>query len=111
MPLLPLWGSSVSSMYLWNIELQMYSVIFCTPYIKKDFFINLYAFIYFLNIIIIIICLLMSPLLGHSHSLWITHKENGPEPTARAQWRLVGANDCKCSRDQRLPSLLNHGGA
>jgi hypothetical protein len=26
----------------------------------------------------IIISLLMSPLLGHSPSLWITHKENGP---------------------------------
>jgi hypothetical protein len=29
-------------------------------------------------IIIIIISLLMSPLLGHRPSLWITHKENGP---------------------------------
>jgi hypothetical protein len=29
-------------------------------------------------IIIIIISPLMSPLLGHTPSLWITHKENGP---------------------------------
>jgi hypothetical protein len=28
--------------------------------------------------VIIIISLLMSPLLGHRPSLWITHKENGP---------------------------------
>jgi hypothetical protein len=31
----------------------------------------------FLNIIIIFISLLISPLLGHRPSLWITHKENG----------------------------------
>jgi hypothetical protein len=29
-------------------------------------------------VIFIIISLLMSPLLGHKPSLWITHKENGP---------------------------------
>jgi hypothetical protein len=45
---------------------------------------------------------LMSPLLGHRPSLWITHKENGPYPSTRAQCGLVGANDCKCSRHQRL---------
>jgi hypothetical protein len=28
--------------------------------------------------VIIIISLLLSPLLGHRPSLWITHKENGP---------------------------------
>jgi hypothetical protein len=44
----------------------------------------------------------MSPLLGHRPSLWITHEENGPLPTTRAQCGLVGANDCECSRDQRL---------
>jgi hypothetical protein len=42
-------------------------------------------------IIIIIINLLISSLVGHRPSLWITHA--GP---------LVGANNCKCSRDQRL---------
>jgi hypothetical protein len=52
--------------------------------------------------IIIIISLLMVPLLGHRLSLWITHKENGPKPTTRAQCGLMSANDCKCSRDQRL---------
>jgi hypothetical protein len=31
-----------------------------------------------LHYIIIMISLLMSPLLGHMPSLWITHKENGP---------------------------------
>jgi hypothetical protein len=31
-----------------------------------------------LIIIIIIVSLLMSPLLGHRPSSWITHKENGP---------------------------------
>jgi hypothetical protein len=43
-------------------------------------------------IIIIIISLLMSPLLGHRPCLWITHKENGPKPTTRAQCGLVGEN-------------------
>jgi uncharacterized membrane protein YagU involved in acid resistance len=32
----------------------------------------------YIIIIIIIISLLMSPLLGHRPSLWITYKENGP---------------------------------
>jgi hypothetical protein len=27
-------------------------------------------------------------------SLWITHKENGPKPSTRAQYGLVGFNDC-----------------
>jgi hypothetical protein len=39
--------------------------------------------------------IVMSPLLGHRPSLWITHKENRPYPTTRAQCGLVGANDCK----------------
>jgi hypothetical protein len=30
------------------------------------------------GLFIIIISLLMSPLLGHRYSLWISHKENGP---------------------------------
>jgi hypothetical protein len=47
----------------------------------------------------IIISLLMSPLLRHGLSLWITRKENGPKPTTRAKCVLVGANDWKCSRD------------
>jgi hypothetical protein len=42
------------------------------------------------RIIIIIISLLMPPLLGQRPSIWITHKENGPEPTTRAQW--IGAD-------------------
>jgi hypothetical protein len=54
------------------------------------------------SFIIIIISLLMSPLLGHRPSLWITHKENRPYPTTRAQYGLMGGNDCKCSWDQRL---------
>jgi hypothetical protein len=37
-------------------------------------------------IIIIIISLLMSPLLGHRPSLWITQKENEDE----ARWRAFG---------------------
>jgi hypothetical protein len=53
----------------------------------------------------IIISLLMSPLLGHRPSLWITHKENEPQTTTRAQCGLVAANDCKCSRDQQLKCL------
>jgi hypothetical protein len=53
-------------------------------------------------IIIFNISLLMSPLLAHRPSLWITHKENGPQPTTRAQCGLLGVNDCKYSRDQRL---------
>jgi hypothetical protein len=32
----------------------------------------------YVSFIIVIISLLMSPLLGHRPSLWITHKENGP---------------------------------
>jgi hypothetical protein len=32
---------------------------------------------YTINIVVIIISLLMSLLLGHRASLWITHKENG----------------------------------
>jgi hypothetical protein len=32
----------------------------------------------------------------------ITHKKNGLNPTTRAQCALVGAKDCKCSRDRRL---------
>jgi hypothetical protein len=51
---------------------------------------------------IIIISLLISLQLGHRPSLQITHKESGPQPTTRAKCGLVGANDCKCSRDQRL---------
>jgi hypothetical protein len=38
-----------------------------------------------------IISLLMSPLLGHRPSLWITHKANRPQPTTRTQCGLVGA--------------------
>jgi hypothetical protein len=34
----------------------------------------------------------MTPLLGHRPSLWITHKENAPLPTTRAQVGLVGDN-------------------
>jgi hypothetical protein len=49
-----------------------------------------------------IISLLMTPQLGHRPSLYITYKEKGPKPTTGAQCGLVGANDCKCSRDQRL---------
>jgi hypothetical protein len=49
----------------------------------------------------VIIILLMRLLLGHMPFLW-THKENGPQPTTRAQFGLMGANDGKCSRDQRL---------
>jgi hypothetical protein len=59
---------------------------------------------------IIIISLLMPPLLGPRPSLWITHKENRSWPTTRAQFRLVGANECKCSRDQRL-NVPSEGGA
>jgi hypothetical protein len=33
----------------------------------------------------------MPSLLGHRLSLWITQKENGPEPTTRAQCEFVGA--------------------
>jgi hypothetical protein len=55
-----------------------------------------------LDFTFIIISLLMFPLLGHMPSLLITHKENGPFPTTRAQYGLVEANDCKCSRDLRL---------
>jgi hypothetical protein len=40
--------------------------------------------------------------LAGAQALWITHKENGPLPTTRAQCGLVGANDCKCNRDQRF---------
>jgi hypothetical protein len=46
--------------------------------------------------------LLMPPLLGHRPSLWTKHKENGSEHTTRAQCVLIGANDYKCSLDQRL---------
>jgi hypothetical protein len=53
----------------------------------------------------LIINLLMSPLLGHMRSLWITHMENGPLSTAQAQRGAVGADDCKCKRDQRLNVL------
>jgi hypothetical protein len=53
-------------------------------------------------IIVIIISLLIPRLLRHRPSLWITHKKNGPWPTTWAQCGLVGANDCKSSRDQRL---------
>jgi hypothetical protein len=61
--------------------------------------------------IIIIISLFMSPLLGnrpcglhiktitHHAGPCITHKENGPQPTTRVQCGLVGADDCKWSRD------------
>jgi hypothetical protein len=52
--------------------------------------------------IIIIISVIMSLLLEHRSFLWISHKENGPEPTTRAQCGLVVANDCKYSQDQRL---------
>jgi hypothetical protein len=31
-----------------------------------------------MRVIIVLISLLMSPLLGHRPSLWITYKENGP---------------------------------
>jgi hypothetical protein len=55
-----------------------------------------------LNKHIIIISPLISPLLGHKPSSWITHKENWHYPTTRTQCGLVGANDCKCSRNQCL---------
>jgi hypothetical protein len=45
---------------------------------------------------------LMSPLLGHRSSFWMTDKENEPKHTTRAQCGLVGANICKCNRGQRL---------
>jgi hypothetical protein len=50
---------------------------------------------------IIIISLLMSPLLGHRPSLWITIRSTGHAGPVR----LVDANDCKCSRAQRLNVL------
>jgi hypothetical protein len=36
------------------------------------------------TVVIMVISLLISPLLGHRLSLWITHKENEPLPTTRA---------------------------
>jgi hypothetical protein len=54
------------------------------------------------SLFIVIISLLISPLLEHRPSLWITLKEKGSQPDTRAQCGLVGANDYKCSRDQRL---------
>jgi hypothetical protein len=46
----------------------------------------------YMYLYVIIISILMFSLLGHRPSLWITHKENGPYPTTRAQCGLVGAN-------------------
>jgi hypothetical protein len=50
--------------------------------ISIQYFLTTYAIIIIniiiIIIIIIIISLLMSPLLGHRPSLWITQKENGP---------------------------------
>jgi hypothetical protein len=54
---------------------------------------NCYFYLLFLTIII---SLLMSSLLGHRPSLWITGE------WTRTQCGLVGANDCKRGRDQRL---------
>jgi hypothetical protein len=45
--------------------------------------------------VIIIISLLMPPLLGHRPSLWITYKENGPQPTTRAQCGLMKVEEAK----------------
>jgi hypothetical protein len=46
--------------------------------------------------------LIKSALLGHRSSLWITHKENGLNPTMRARCGLVLVNDYKCSQGQRF---------
>jgi hypothetical protein len=70
-------------------------------------------------ICIVIISLLMSLLLGHRPSLWITHKENGPLPTRRTShnrprgpiavwWVLTTANTAMTNV---LTRLLKHGGA
>ncbi|RVE45400.1 hypothetical protein evm_009972 [Chilo suppressalis] len=42
----------------------------------------------------------MSPLLGHRPSLWMEYGDCAM--TTRAQCGLAGANDCRCTRDQRL---------
>jgi hypothetical protein len=61
--------------------------------------------------VIIIISLLMSPLLGHRPSLWITHKENGSKPSLRPSagwWVLTTANP---AGSNGLTCLPKHGGA
>jgi hypothetical protein len=59
----------------------------------------------------IIISLLMSPLLGHRPSLWITHKENGHNPPrgpSAGWWVLTTAN---ATGTNVLTCLPKHGGA
>jgi hypothetical protein len=50
------------------------------------------------------------PTAGEQAFLVDTHKENGSYPTTRAQCALVGANDCKCNRDNGLTCLPKRGG-
>jgi hypothetical protein len=63
----------------------------------------------------IIISLIMSTLLGHRPSSWITHKENGPYPpsgrcTSAGWWVLTTANAAGTSR-VGLTCLPKYGGA
>jgi hypothetical protein len=63
------------------------------------------------SFIIIIISLLMSPLLGHKPSLWITHKKNGHNPPcgpSAAWWVLTTAN---AAGTHELTCLPKQGGA
>jgi hypothetical protein len=56
----------------------------------------------------IIISLIMSPLLGHRPSLWITHKKNGPLPTTPTQCGLVGTMTANADGTNGLTCLLKH---
>jgi hypothetical protein len=66
---------------------------------------------WYTTVIIIIISLLMSPLLWHRPSLWITHKENGNNPPRRPSadwWELTTA---KTADTNGLTCLPKHGEA
>jgi hypothetical protein len=61
--------------------------------------------------VFIIISLLMSSLLGHRHSLRITHEENGPYPPRgpSAGWRML--TTANAAGTNGLMCLPKHGGA
>jgi hypothetical protein len=63
-----------------------------------------------ISLLIIIISLLMSPLLGHRPSLWITHKGNGHNPPRgpSAGWQVL--TTANAAGTDGLTCLPKHGG-
>jgi hypothetical protein len=101
---------SLSSISTYSIGI---GISCCCPYIsvhshKDDSCFVTDRVFFHIIIIIIIISLLMSPLLGHRRSLWITHKENALREPSAGWWVLTSTNAIETNGLTCLPKF---GGA